>query len=92
VANYGHLSGTCAQGSGSGTFQLSIPIAGGTKVRVFETYTFQYLGIVGTFSAVGPSSGPVFSGAFEFLPQSGDCVLTPLTEVAVMAQGTITSS
>ena len=36
-------------------------------------------------------SGPMFSGAFEFLPQSGDCLITPLTQVAVLAQGTITS-
>jgi hypothetical protein len=64
---------------------LSIPIAGGTKFPVSEKYTFRYVGIVGTFS------GPTYSGAFEFLPQTGDCLLTPLTQVAVLAQGTITS-
>jgi len=54
-------------------------------IPVAEKYTFRYVGIVGTFS------GPTYSGAFEFLPQSGDCLLTPLTQVAVLAQGTITS-
>jgi hypothetical protein len=85
VTNEGHLTGTCAQGTGSGEFQFLIPIAGGTEFPVVEKYTSHYVGIVGTIS------GPVFSGAFEFLPQSGDCLLTPLTQVAVLAQGTITS-
>ena len=85
VTDDGILVGSCLQGTGSGTFRFSIPIAGGTNFPVSETYTFHYVGIVGTFS------GPVFSGAFEFLPQSGDCLLTPLTQVAVLAQGTITS-
>ncbi len=77
--------GNCLQGTGSGTVRLSIPIAGGTNFTVSEKYTFGYVGVVGTLS------GPMFSGVFEFLPQSGDCLLTPLTQVAVLAQGTITS-
>jgi hypothetical protein len=85
IAEDGNLFGNCVQGTGSGTVRLSIPIAGGTKFPVSEKYTFRYVGIVGTFS------GPTYSGAFEFLPQSGDCLLTPLTQVAVLAQGTITS-
>jgi hypothetical protein len=80
----GNLTGTCLQGTGSAEIQMRIPTNAGT-VRVSEKYTFQYVGILGTFS------GPVFSGAFEFLPQSGDCLLTPLTQVGVLAQGTITS-
>jgi hypothetical protein len=85
VTNEGHLTGSCAQGTGSGEFQFLIPVAGGTDVSVIEKYTSHYVGIVGTIS------GPVFSGVFEFLPQSGDCLITPLTQVAVLAQGTITS-
>ena len=85
VTDDGNVFGNCVQGTGSGTFRLSIPIAGGTNFPLSEKYTVQYVGIVGTFS------GPVFSGVFEFLPQSGDCPLTPLTQVAVLAQGTITS-
>ena len=85
VTDDASLVGNCVQGTGSGTFVFSIPIAGGTNVLVSEKYTFGYVGIVGTFSA------PTFSGVFEFLPQIGDCVLTPLTQVVVLAQGTITS-
>jgi len=85
VTDDGILNGNCVQGTGSGTFRFSIPVAGGTNFAVSEKYTFRYVGIVGTFS------GPMFSGVFEFLPQSGDCLLTPLTQVAVLAQGTITS-
>jgi len=85
VTDDGILVGSCVQGTGSGTFRFSIPIAGGTNFPVSEKFTFRYVGIVGTFS------GTMFSGGFEFLPQSGDCLLTPLTQVAVLAQGTITS-
>ena len=85
ITEDGNLFGNCVQGKGSGTVRLSIPIAGGINFPVSEKYTFGYVGLVGTFS------GPMFSGAFEFLPQSGDCLLTPLTQVAVLAQGTITS-
>ena len=84
LTEVGNLTGTCLQGTGSAEIRMRIPTDAGTVV-VSEKYTFQYVGIVGTFS------GPVFSGAFEFLPQSGDCLLIPLTQVAVLAQGTITS-
>lgn len=85
ITEDGNLFGNRVQGTGSGTVRLSIPIAGGINFPVSEKYTFGYVGLVGTLS------GPMFSGAFEFLPQSGDCLLTPLTQVAVLAQATISS-
>jgi hypothetical protein len=84
LTDEGVLIGTCLEGGGSGEFRLRIPTDHGT-VLVAEKYSFRYLGVAGTFS------GPVFSGAFQFLPQVGDCLLAPLTQVSVLAQGTIAS-
>jgi hypothetical protein len=84
LTNEGVLLGTCLAGSGGGEFHLSIPTDHGI-VLVSEKYVSHYVGVAGTFS------GPVFSGAFQFLPQVGDCLLTPLTQVTVLAQGAIAS-
>jgi hypothetical protein len=79
--------GTCAQGMGTGQFQVQIPTGkdGKDMETVSGPYTFQYLGVLGTFS------GPKFSGTFQFLPTAGNCLATPMTKVLLLAQGIITS-
>lgn len=76
--------GTCAQGKGTGQFLAQIPTVGGL-VAVSGPYTFQYLGVLGSFT------GSTFSGTFQFLPTSGNCLTAPMTQVLLLAQGVITT-
>jgi hypothetical protein len=82
--NEGVINGTCTQGTGRGHFLAQIPTSGGL-VAVSGDYTFQYIGLTGTFL------GPNFSGAFQFVPVTGDCVAAALTRVVLLAQGLMTT-
>lgn len=80
--NSGYIVGNCAQTTGAGRYVLRIPTDGGTK-RVSGRYTFQTVGAVGTFS------GSAYSGVFNFVAETGDCVTTPVTRVTTRAQGSL---
>ena len=76
--------GTCAQGTGTGQFLAQIPTVDGL-VALSGPFTFQYLGVVGTFT------GSTFSGTFQFLPTSGNCLTAPMTQALLLAEGVIMS-
>jgi hypothetical protein len=80
INHRGVIAGNCAQTAGKGRYVASIPTDGGT-MRVGGNYTFESHGAVGTFS------GSVWSGVFEFVAETGDCVSSPVTRVTVRAQG-----
>ncbi len=70
---------TCPQGGGFGTQTFTIPSTDGS-VTISEQFTFTWVGAAGRFE------GQTLSGAFEFTPVQGDCVSTPLTQVAVRGE------
>jgi len=78
----GKFEGSCAKG-GKGVFTLTfrIPTKNGT-VELVNTgpFTFGALqgGVVG-----GEYSGNAERGSFSVLPKKGDCVTSPITELAV---------
>jgi hypothetical protein len=74
---------SCAQGAGVGTQTFTIPTSAGLVTRT-EGFTFTYVGPTGRFR------GTDLSGAFEFIPLTGDCVTSPVTRAAVRGQGVLT--
>jgi hypothetical protein len=86
LAQRGHIDGTVLSGTGLGSTTLDIPTLGGRKFVSFDD-TFSYgPGIGFKFSA--SISGPF---TFMFLPVSGDGLMTPVTEIAVVGQFTLKS-
>ena len=68
---------------GQGTFG-ALPTSGGAQHFQFPvTFTFG--------PGLGQTSSDVFPGAFAVRPVKGDCVTTPVTEIAVSRLGVLQS-
>jgi hypothetical protein len=78
----GTASGTCASGSGTAIFSMTIPTDGG-PVTLTMPAAFTFAAGIG-FRPTGS-----FPGGFVFAPTRGDCVLTPVTQIAVVLHGTL---
>lgn len=78
----GVLEGVCSHGSGFGTAAITIPTSSGpTKLTI--PYTLRY------GPGVGTKSADQFSATFEFYPTEGDCINTPVTEIAFALQAVL---
>lgn len=73
---------SCAHGRGAGTQIFTIPTTGG-PVALSEEFTFTYVGAAGRFA------GTALSGAFQFVPLTGDCVTSPVSRAAVHGEGVL---
>jgi hypothetical protein len=80
----GVVNGTCAAGSGSATFSMTIPTDGGL-VGLTIPAVFTVAGGVG----LRPTG--TFPGGFVSVPTRGDCLLTPVTQIAVVLHGTLST-
>jgi hypothetical protein len=85
LAEQGTVIGTCASGSGSGILSITLPTDGG-PVSLIITATFTYVGGVGL-----RTTPPTFPGGFIFVPAKGDCVVTPVTQIAIVLHGALTT-
>ena len=75
---------TCASGAGTSVLSMKIPTAGGLVAMAIPVdYTF--------VGGVGQRPAGMFPGGFVFIPTRGDCILTPVTEVAVVVYGTLST-
>ncbi len=80
----GLFEGTCLSGSGMAVFSFTIPTTGGqARFRIPVTFTYG-LGL-------GSTSSEAFPGAFVVVPTAGDCLITPITEIAVVRLGILNS-
>ncbi len=80
----GTFRGTCASGNGSATFSFTVPTtAGPATFSVPVTFTYA--------AGVGLSSSAVFPGTFVVVPTAGDCLLTPVSRIAVVRVGVLQS-
>jgi hypothetical protein len=86
LAQKGHLEGTVLGGTGSGTTTLTIPTPAGTRTVTFDD-TLTY----GPGIGFKTSSSLLGTFTFGFFPVSGDGVTTPVTEIAVVGQFSLTS-
>jgi hypothetical protein len=78
-AQEGVLEGDCSHGAGSGTVFIVIPTSGGlTNLIIPHKIMF--------VPGVGSKSADQLSAIFEFYPTEGNCVNTPITEIAVVQQ------
>jgi hypothetical protein len=78
-AQEGFLEGNCLHGAGFGTVFITIPTSdGSTKLSVSHEIMF--------VPGVGSKSADQLSATFEFYPTKGDCINTPITEIAVVQQ------
>lgn len=80
----GVARGSCALGSGSALFSMTIPTTAG-PARLQIPAVFTYVGGVG----LRPTG--IFPGGFVFAPVRGDCITSPVTEIAVVLHGTLTT-
>lgn len=86
LAQRGHIEGTALGGTAFGTVMLDIPTLGGPRSVSFDA-AFTYgpgLGFKYSDTLAGPFT-------FIFLPVSGDGLMTPVTEIAVVGQFTLKS-
>ncbi len=80
----GSFQGTCASGFGSATFSFSIPTtAGPAAFSVPVTFTYA--------AGAGLTSSAVFPGTFVVVPTAGNCLITPVTTIAVVRVGVLQS-
>jgi hypothetical protein len=84
IGEEGTVDGTCALGSGSTTFSMTIPTASG-PVTMRTPATFIY------GPGLGYGGGDAFHGSFQFLPTAGDCITTPVTQIVVLGQHILTT-
>jgi hypothetical protein len=75
----GRYTGNCVQGFTEGTAPFSVPTSTGVVSGV-ATYTVGWVGTVGQVTATSEAYG-FAPGPFAFLPERGDCVLTPLSRI-----------
>jgi hypothetical protein len=81
-SQHGVAQGDCSQGSLSGTVFITVPTsAGPTKL------TIRYQGTYGP--AVGVKSAPELVATFVYYPTKGDCITTPVTEIAATQETTL---
>jgi hypothetical protein len=80
----GVIEGSCSGGQGQALFSITLPTSGGpVHLRFPVSFSFA--------PGVGQTSGDVFPGAFQVRPVKGDCVTTPVTEIAVSRLGLLQS-
>lgn len=79
VEGSGVAVGDCSGGELAGTFSLTIPTPDGPT-----TLTMASAGTYGP--GVGSYTADQVSVTFQFAPAEGDCVTTPLTEIAVVGE------
>lgn len=80
----GSVEGSCSSGTGQAVFSFTLPTSGGAQhFQVPVTFTFG--------PGLGQTSSDVFPGAFAVRPVKGDCVTTPVTEIAVSRLGVLQS-
>lgn len=84
IGEEGRAHGTCAGGTGAGTFWMTIPTTAG-PVNISFPVEFTTTGTAGLRPA-----GPM-PGGFFFAPLKGDCVTTPVTQIAVVMYGTLST-
>jgi hypothetical protein len=80
----GRAQGTCAAGTGRATFRMIIPSTGG-PVDLSLPVEFTIAGAAGSRPA-----GPM-PGGFVFAPLERDCVTTPVTRIAVVMYGVLST-
>ncbi|HEV3365664.1 MAG TPA: hypothetical protein VG795_16290, partial [Acidimicrobiia bacterium] len=81
----GVYTGDCFGNVGSGTYFFTIPTDVGSK-HFTGSYTERRTGFNGPIQASQP--GGRFQGVFLALPQKGDCLTSPVTEVVINMAGT----
>jgi hypothetical protein len=80
----GVVDGDCSSGTGQVLFSFTLPTAGGPmRLRFPVSFSFG--------PGAGQTSSDVFPGAFLVRPVTGDCVTTPITEIAVSRVGLLQS-
>ncbi|MGH2690055.1 MAG: hypothetical protein ACRDKW_14800 [Actinomycetota bacterium] len=84
IGEEGRAQGTCTAGTGSATFHMTIPTTGGPVDLSFPV-EFTIAG------AVGSRPGGPMPGGFVFAPLEGDCVTTPVTRIAVVMYGVLST-
>jgi hypothetical protein len=82
LSEQGSATGTCASASGSGILVFTLPTDGG-PVTLIVPATFTVVG------GIGLRSNPMFPGGFVFVPIRRDCVVTPVTQIAIVLHGTL---
>lgn len=83
-AKEGRFEGTCLSGTGAGNIQVTLPTTGGPKhVEIPFTMT--------TGPGIGFKYSDYFAGplTFVFVPVEGDCLLSPVTRIAVFGTFTL---
>ena len=81
----GVYTGDCFGNTGSGTYSFTVPTEAGSK-HFTGSYSERRTGFNGSIQASQP--GGHFQGAFLVLPQKGDCLTSPVTEVVINMAGT----
>lgn len=77
LRDWGVLVGSCLEGDVTGMLSLTIPTAGEPT-----TLTFAYEGAY--VPGVGSTSSDHHTDVFQFRPTEGDCLTTPVSEVAIV--------
>jgi hypothetical protein len=77
--------GDCFGNDGSGTYSFTVPTELGSK-HFTGSYSERRTGFNGPVEASHP--GGRFEGRFLVLPQKGDCLVSPVTEVVINIVGT----
>jgi hypothetical protein len=80
----GTIRGTCTSGSGEALFVMTIPTDGGPATVILPA-------VFTTVGTVGLRPTGTFPGGFVAVPTQGDCVTTPVTQIAVVLHGTLTT-
>jgi hypothetical protein len=80
----GIYAGDCFGNNGSGTYSFTVPTEVGSK-HFTGSYTERRTGFNGPVEASQP--GGRFQGLFLVLPQKGDCIVSPVTEVMINIAG-----
>jgi hypothetical protein len=80
----GYVEGSCSSGTGHALFSFTLPTSGGAQhLQLPVTFTFG--------PGLGQTSSDVFPGVFAVRPVKGDCLTTPVTEIAVSRLGMLQS-
>jgi hypothetical protein len=80
----GAVHGSCSSGTGEALFSFTLPTSAGPQhFRFLVTFTFG--------PGVGQTSSDIFPGGFTVRPMRGDCLTTPVTEIAVSRLGVLQS-
>lgn len=89
LADAGDFEGNALQGSGTSTAELRIPTSGGVVTIVLDgSYTYVPGGGSKDYES---RRGDSLTGVFEFYPTEGDGLTTPITELYVVIEATLTS-